>query len=213
MRTKYGRWLFAATILGVVLVAHGAAAAPITYSEAISGDLPTFPTTALLLDIGSNTVAGHYSHIFATPTTQGVVDFDSFGFSVPTGAVVTSIRFAATAASMSPFQTHFTGFALDDSLPETVPHLSTEGVFFTTAAPTADVSLFAAFVPLGPGLFSIYNGTLGNPGEADYVWTLTVESSAVPEPASLLLLGVGAAALAATARRRQHHVTPHPHDA
>jgi hypothetical protein len=91
-------------ILSVVVfsAARLAYSTPITYNEAVSGDLgDAFPATVFTLDIGANTVVGTTSFGF-----NGVAfDFDQFAFVVPAGTHVTDITyaFATTTAGTIPF--------------------------------------------------------------------------------------------------------------
>ena len=80
----------AAALIGVVLMIGIAHAVPVTYSEAVHGDLgeTSNPATGVgTFDSGVNTVQGQ--------TRFGIAgrDFDSFRFTIPAGLTLTQISF------------------------------------------------------------------------------------------------------------------------
>src|SRR5262245_7493528 len=78
----------------VLVPAARAAASPLTYNEAVSGDLAWHASgdAVLNLDVGINTISGH---MFTDSIGQ---DWDSFAFSIPSGAQLTgiSVTYAST---------------------------------------------------------------------------------------------------------------------
>src|SRR6266540_3135171 len=90
-----------ATFVVMMLVTgfvRSAAATPLSYSEAVSGDLIEVLTapTVFTLDVGVNTVSGTFGF-------NPEADFDSFAFSVPVGMVVTNISYAFVRGGSATF--------------------------------------------------------------------------------------------------------------
>ena len=174
-----------------------AAATPISYSESVSGDLAgSLPApTVFTLDVGVNTVSGTSTYGGNSPT-----DSDSFAFSVPVGMTLTGISYAfvrggtATAGN--------TGFDLDNgNVNPVAPFFGPQIVNLFGASP---VVMFASALPLTAGTYAMFNESLAYVGGGwtdNYTWSLTVAptATAVPEPASLVLLGSGL--IGASARR------------
>jgi len=177
-----------------------AAAAPITYSESVSGDLgASLPASSIFaLDAGVNTVSGTLAF-----TNTGGLEQDSFALSVPIGMQLTAISFAfaTTLAGVTTAAEKF--FLLDNDNIVSFPFLAFQTIDVLGASP---FDAFTSALPLGPGIY----GMLDNGGHidgagftTDYTWSLTVEPvTAVPEPVSLVLLGAGLCG--ALVRRYRH---------
>ena len=166
--------------------APAASAAPIAYSESVSGDLKSnYPRTEFTLDVGANTFTGN----------AGVSDSDALLATIPAG-----MQLSSASVTQSPSNTAAT--RLDWQL-----HL---GDTLSLDTLIGEVSVIAPFsgsfgnLPVGAGTYLLY--TTGAHGQtfndnANYVWTFNVV--AVPEPASLALLGLGSLALLARRRLRR----------
>ena len=195
----------------LMLMAIGAgpvnvAAAPITYQEAISGDLDVSVAcggacTAFTFDGGFNTIAGEI-HSFPADNSR---DFDAFVFTLPAGTQLIGVTFAWTLHPSERNEDAGVTWGIRDG-GNTGPLLASAPVnLYAVAQP---LNLFAPAMPLGPGTYGLVNPALGPTTlccgwSADYTWTFEVEGTAVPEPGSLILLGSGAAALALRRRRRR----------
>ena len=86
-------WCRALGALALVFAASTspAVAVPLNYAESISGDLSGplvlgSPLTILAFDIGLNTVSGRFRLVDNNVTALN--DFDSFAFTIPTGAAL-----------------------------------------------------------------------------------------------------------------------------
>ncbi len=192
MKTGLSRVMGAA----LALAALSAGAAPLSYNEAIDGDLHPFPTTSMSLGVGTNTVTGS---VASGSSGRFPTDFDSFSFELAAGATVTSI-------SMS--------FTLENdgaSFPEAIWVLGSafQRVDFSGASP---VDLFAAQLPWTASALEISANSnacgcvQGQSWRANYVLSLEVtDPQTVPEPGTpaLLLAAAGGAALLGRRRNRR----------
>ena len=186
-------------LIGVSLFAGRAQAAPLTYDEALSGDLGNaFPASEFRLDIGDNTVAGSTFY-----RSSGDFDFDTFAIVIPVGTRLTDVVYSFQATLLPGTAVGASEYILDEGNADvTFPYLAAYDVILT--GPTA-VHPFDGGLPVGSGTFVVQHYSLGASGngfDADYDWTFTVEPEAIPEPASFVLIGVGLAG-AWVRRRRQ----------
>lgn len=186
---------------GVLAAALPVAAAPLSYVESVSGDLPEssgFPV--LMLGAGNNTVSG--SQFFSA--IGGVSgDFDSFRFVVPTGMHLVSVKYAAQmTGTVGTLPSLYVDTFIDD-VPVTKALAHEKVNVLDPSQPLADS--FALGLPLGAGQYLLYEGQLGGifnnqSANWNYTWTLAVEND-VPEPASMALVLPALGTLAWVRRR------------
>ncbi len=192
--------LIGLVFLGLVFLwSVSAYAAPFLYDESVSGDLlcnnppcaATFP-----FDVGTNVIKGTVSN--------AVFNFDSFSFSIPAGAQLSSVTYSWSLSGTPTVTVADTGYALT---PNTSSFAGTESINLVTEA--SPVTLFSAKLPVGAGTYALFQTGLGGTGGES--WTSVYEIDlrvdtlrAVPEPSSLFLLAVGIGALASLRKRTRH---------
>jgi hypothetical protein len=169
-----------AAALALIGFVFSASAAPIAYSEGVSGDLPdsgVLPT--FTLDFGTNTVSGTYGQ-----DANENDDFDDFAIIVPAGLSVVSADITLTdnVADMvgASWQLNSGSNLAHGGAPVTLLTASSPG---STAIPTlvADTYNFTQ---------ASYANTPIVPVSGNYTFTFVI-----PEPTTLALIGLGSLAL------------------
>jgi hypothetical protein len=200
-------WVCAAlvAIAGFAVVTEPAAATPLNYNEAVSGDLPEDPPYPVLpLGVGVNTVTG--TSDFDAPSPSSIsADFDDFEFTVPAGTQLVSFGFTSnvTSVSGSPTWMRIETF-IDTSDGSTALACEENWVInqpaFSPAClvpPSAPAGTFATVMPLDAGTYLLAMGQFDASNfsvtDFSYTWTLTVDS--IPEPTSAAALLSGLVAL------------------
>ena len=199
----YARRLVLAFVFALALCSTAPLhAAPIAYDEAVHGDLPDNDPelggfTPFTLDVGSNTVSGSTSEVLGP-----FLDPDAFSFIVPAGMEVTS---AAVSLSRIGGALNFPPNVIEQQW----DLYKGNPVFVFPNFPTVIESVGQApldtvsNVPLPADTYHFRDMTIWlDFGQSPYTFTLTV-AAAVPEPASLALLGLGSLALLARRRTRK----------
>ena len=218
MRIAVGKVTIQRLILSIAAAACVAAftpasawAVPISFDEAVSGDLPDSNPAEFSLGVGENTFAGTASFV-ADRRVGFVTDFDNFFFNLAPGQRLVDARIEVTeiANSSAPGVSRF-----DIFLGLNIPPLGLEltrspRIDLTTAAVPTTASIPGSTLPLGPRrLLSTIgvNFSSGTPGPVnfsfDYRISLSVAATSIPEPSAVLLFGLGLAGLGFAMRRRR----------
>ena len=205
-------------ILAVTLLLSAAQTvnASLVYVESTDGELSSDSTSPTVLNFmpGANSVSGRVTNI----TDSGFTTADIFTFTIPTGAQLDTIvldSFSSTSGAL------FMAFGAGSQFSVTPSDLNNNFTLGTSLGAstigttevgldilgddgnnlTADLSALGSgyTVPLAPGDYTFYLQETGS--FSDYGLTFNV--SAVPEPGSLSLLGLVAAA--SLSRRRRRH--------
>lgn len=186
----------------VALLALGPAAgsqAGLLYDESVSGDLSGVFTAPDLLvpGLGDNTVIGQIGANGNTGATNGN-DADYFSFNIGANFSLAAITVDAYTFSPNDPNVSFFGFVMDTAF-------AGQGFgdidgFTLFNAGSGDILGDIAGGPLGPGDYAFWiQETSAN--VVDYQVTFTTrDSSQVPAPGALALLGLGLAALLAARR-------------
>ena len=203
MKPQTGHLVVSAVAAAWILLGSGVMAAPISYDEAVSGDLATSPvvTGALQLDIGSNTISGTTG---SGQLVAGIVtaDFDSFFFKLADG---THLQSASIAFSL---RNNGAGLPDADYAIVTSDLATVLGMSHVDFRATSPQDLFTALLPLNSSIYLWGNDALGCvcvPGtswEASYTLTLDVRSN-IPEPAAFAFAASGLAVLVAMRKRNR----------
>jgi hypothetical protein len=170
---------FALLVAGTVLSVgfqNNTKVAAFTYNEAVNGDLPEGDvdySNVFGLDLGTNTFTGELTLPGDFPIT--FPDFDSFGFSIPTG---TRLESGLLSISLLPGGSGiFDQVAYGLRTPSSFPSFLAVDLI---TIPSTNISLFTSVLPSESGVFGIQNVFLRgdvNPGEsqtATYTISLTV---------------------------------------
>ena len=161
------------------------ASAVVIWDEGVNGDLSNnpFAPTPLVFGIGDNTIIGSIGGLIS----QGGDQFDRITFSIGAGLVWTAVvvnNYVPSGGNNASGFEGYTGSVIDfddslmTSLGGTVP---------------IDVSLIGMDIlgfiggPYGPGVYSVELRE-NQPGT---LYSLSFQISAVPEPGTLALLGIG----------------------
>ncbi len=195
------RGLVGAAIL--VSASSGALAVPVAYDESTMGDLPVNggPATELTLGIGANTITGQ-SHSFSQPDGSSDFDIDAVSLQLPPGMLVTGmhvdLHFTDTTANTSGWddEWYVTSFLNGSS--------TQASTCFAVLNPTGSCSNSApgggplvGAIPASATQYFIgetsdiqaMNWSKAYGGTMSYV--LTIDVTAVPEPAAWMLIVTG----------------------
>lgn len=149
----------------------------IRYSESVSGDAGVDPSAINLgtLSAGSNRISG----------INAAFDTDDYSFTIPVGFQLDTLKIESYGGiGSAALQTPFLG--------STTLNSSTFGQDFLDLINTPQ--------PIGAGTY-LFRTTTGSAGPTSYRFDLQV--SAIPEPGTLTLLGLGSIGLAISLRRRR----------
>lgn len=184
------------------LTALSVQAAPLIYSETVSGDLSGTPNTDFAFDVGDNKIAGttHFG-VNALSRRQFDSDMDGFAFTLSTGMQLAAITLSFVTSSYNAIASNqdvhlCTGIGHCGLAPTVMLGQQTLDLF--GAAPT--FVTFGLGLPLGAGTYTLMTNSLGiapidplngvESWSSDYQWTISVVSVDEPAMAGLLALGV-----------------------
>jgi len=174
--------------------------ASIVHDESVDGDLSNdnMSPTALLFNIGQNDIIGS--------TTNSPLDRDFWTFTIGANEQLDSVTFlqfdttedrsffAVASGGTVPSVASATGLLGSNLIGD--PEVGTDVLDNLGAAAFGGTGFSG---PLGPGSYTFwFQETAAN---VDYSFRFNVSSSAVPEPSSMMFLGLGITLMAARRRR------------